>query len=611
MNIGTKILLLFILGAVVPLVVSHFFVITSATTMIETSVSKELLSLSSNYSGRVEEQIERSLADVSIATNMVPFESFPAEDLHRALEIPYRQLPGVAVVALFDEEGKAVAAPYYLAGQAAKSLGRDSVSEVDLEVFAVNVPLRLALSAEVAIGPIYRSAYGVPRMAIAKAFPLSDGEHSWVLVVEISLEKICGVVAGGLEDKGRQVWIVDMEGQLVCNPTNGKDDPQKTVQSAGQVLEMPVASVQRLRSGTPEAVLAVVSDIDATNWRILIEQSEKIALAPVRLSLKWAALWVAIALVIAMGGGALFARGLTSPIARLEKAATDIAGGDYDRRIVIESTDEIGRLAGAFNLMSAEIKTWNTELTERVDERTRALREAQEQIIQTQKLAAVGELGSGVAHEINNPLTGVIGNAQLLRMEAQPGSEMAEGLDDIIGNARRVAEVVSVLLRFTQSQSSEKMKPVDGKDLLENVLNMFSGRIAEREAEIETFVGPDIRLIANEGDIRLALHHLIDNALAAIDDGGLIGFRIEKVDGGAIQITIKDNGSGMKEEVRTRVFDPFYTTNSPGSGSQGLGLPMVHRIVEEHDGKIVLDSEVGTGTTITIYLPGAARLSKD
>jgi signal transduction histidine kinase len=306
----------------------------------------------------------------------------------------------------------------------------------------------------------------------------------------------------------------------------------------------------------------------------------------------------------------VLARGLTRPISELEEASARIAGGDYDRVLEVQSKDEVGRLAEAFNHMTAEVRAWNTELTERVEERTKALREAQEQIMQTQKMAAVGELGAGVAHEINNPLTGVIGTAQLMQLDAEPGSEFAESLNTIISNSRRVADVVDALLKFSQSQVSPDLKPLDLGDAFDQAINMFAGRFEERGIEVARQVQKGCMVNAIDSDVQLAFHHLIDNALKAMAEGGTLTIDLAKVEGGAIRVEIGDTGPGMSEEVRERVFDPFYTTAPPGSGAKGLGLTLVQRVVAEHQGRIVLDSAEGEGTRVTLYFPGAAKLSK-
>ncbi len=611
MRIRTKILLLFTIGAVVPLLTSHFFATRMVTASIRERISQNLSHTVELAADRVGDHVERSIKELSLVVDAVPFESFPAEDLPRALEIPYRQLPGATIIALLDETGKAVAPPYHKSANEAALLGRKEVKPADLAAFANNVPLKLALSAEVALGPVYLSSGGAPRMVMAKAYQLSDGQTSWVLAVEISLAEVCALVAAHGRKDTRHARIVDIQGRVVCGSNTERRTDLGQFFRADFLEQMTEARAATYENEAGELVLGVVDDVEITGWRFLLEQPENLAMEPVKKTFYWTALWVVVALGIALGGGVILSQELTKPIADLEDAAARIAGGDYEQTLDIRSRDEVGRLAKAFNHMTAEVRAWNTELTERVEERTRALREAREQIIQTQKLAAVGELGSGVAHEINNPLAGVIGMAQLIQSEAAPDSEIAKGLDTIISDARRVAEVVDVLLRFSQTQLAPEMQTVDTAQIVESALGMFSSRLDERGIAVKTTLDKNCKVFAREADLRLALNHVIDNALRVMPEGGRLQVEVGHVDGGAVQIAFIDSGPGMSEDVRTRAFDPFFTTSLPGSGSRGLGLSLVHQVVTEHDGRVVLDSKTGQGTRVNIYLPGAARLSRD
>jgi signal transduction histidine kinase len=608
MKIRTKLLLLLALGTLVPLLLSHFFsgrmVASSMTGLIRDGLSRT----TSQVAGRTDDQIQWIVRELAMVVEAIPFESFPPEDLPRALEIPYRQLSYATVVALLDENGRALAPPFSLSGKEAEALGREPVNEDDLARLAEHVPLKLALSATVAFGPVYSSAVsGTPRMVAATAFPVSGGEQRWVLAVEITLVDICKLI-DELDIPGQQrSALMDLRGHPVCG--NAEE------------MRAPLADADRIRAMAPGEVAehsgpdgvgyhGAVAEVGVTGWRLLLEQPQDLALAPVVRALQWTAVWVAVALLIAAFGGIVLARGLTRPLSELEEASTRIAGGDYDRVLEVRSKDEVGRLAEGFNRMTAEIRAWNAELTARVEERTKALREAQEQILQTQKLAAIGELGAGVAHEINNPLTGVIGTAQLMQLDAEPGSEAAESVETIISNAQRVAEVVDALLKISQSQVSPDMKPIDPALVLERAVALFAGRLEEAGIQVQRDVEQGTTIHAVDTDVQLAFHNLVENAFKALSGGGTIKLEVAKVEGGAVRVAVSDDGPGMPEDVRERVFDPFYTTAAPGSGSKGLGLTLVQRVATEHQARIVLDSSESEGTTVTLYFPGVAKLSK-
>jgi signal transduction histidine kinase len=347
-----------------------------------------------------------------------------------------------------------------------------------------------------------------------------------------------------------------------------------------------------------------------SNWWLLLEQTQEELAAAMWRQVRWTFIWIVVALAIVVGGGIFFSKALTRPLAELHQAVAAIADGDYSKSIEIHSSDEVGSLSKAFNHMRSEIEQWNLELVARVEERTRDLKEAREQILHTQKMAAVGELGSGVAHEINNPLTSAMGTAQLLLDGVEPESEMADGLNDIVDSCNRVAAVVEALLRFSQTEAKQGMQTVDIAGVIYDLLFTKLVRLEKRNIMVDSEIDEKCRVIGHEPDLRLALSHLFDNAMNAMENGGNLNVTIQPIEGGAVGITVNDTGIGMTEEVRLRAFEPFYSTRPSGSGSGGLGLPLVHRVVNDHNGRVVIDSIPNKGTTVSIYLPGATQLSR-
>ena len=260
MKIRTKILLLFTLGAVVPLLLSHFFATRMVSASIRGRIAENLSHSVELAAGRIGDHVERSIKELSLIVDAVPFESFPANDLHRALEIPYRQLPGATTVAILDESGKAMAPPYYKPVKEAEALGRDSVHKADLRTFGKNVPLNLALAAEVALGPIYPSSSGTPRMVIAKAFPLADGHAKWVLAVEFSLGDICKLVTAHGRPETRTARVIDVKGRVVCGSFENSFSALKPYGQADQLARMKSAQPVTYVGDQGESVLGVIHE---------------------------------------------------------------------------------------------------------------------------------------------------------------------------------------------------------------------------------------------------------------------------------------------------------------------------------------------------------------
>ncbi|MCK9461831.1 MAG: HAMP domain-containing histidine kinase [Proteobacteria bacterium] len=606
MKIRTKILLLLILGVLVPLLLSHHFIAKQTKATMARLVEQDLAGEATRIAGSVGARLSWAAEALRLVVRSVPFESFTREEVKSALALPYRQLSDATLVALLDESGRAVAEPYRPGDEEAALLGRAPVSDRDVEVFSRNVPHGLALTAQIAFGPAYRSDEGEPRMVAAASFPVAGGSKRWVLAVELSMLGVCETVVRPGDETGKTCLLVDARGYSICSP---KEEEWRPLSDAAAFLGIEAKSVAK-RSAAAGTQLRAADEVAVTGWRVVVQQSEEAVMEPVTRSTRWILMWTGIVLVIAVVGGVFLSRGLTGPLAELEQASQKLAAGAYEHVLPVRSEDEVGNLARSFNRMTAEIRAWNAELKSRVEARTRELKEAQLQVLRSQKLAAVGELGAGVAHEINNPLTGVLGLAQLARAEAEPGSELAATLDQIAANARRVAEVVDVLLRFSQTQVSPDMSPVEPRRVLEQTIAMYANRLVERGIRVEWRVEPDCTVPAVEGDLRIAFGHLVDNAVRAMPRGGHLGLSVGRVEGGAVRIAVSDDGIGMSEETLLRAADPFFTTEPPGSGSRGLGLWIASSVAEEHGGRIVMESAVGRGTTATMYFPGKVRISK-
>jgi signal transduction histidine kinase len=578
MRIRTKILLLVILGAVVPLLISHLLAGRMIAGSMRQLITDGLAAQAAQIAGRIDERLAGTARQLELATEAVPFESFAPEDLGRALQIPYRQLADATVVVLLSGQGRALAPPYHPDERTARLLGREPVADGDLERLSAHLPLGAARQGGTALGAVYRSGSGEPRLAVAAGFPVAGGQEAWVLAAELDLAGACELVAA-VSGAG----LADGEGRPVCAAPADVEDAE---------------------------LIEVTAEVPSAGWRLSVRHPASSVLAPLWRATTWSAVWAAVALLIAVIGGGILARGITAPLSELERAAERVAGGDYDHRVAVRGRDEAGRLAAAWNAMTAEIRAWNAELNARVEARTRELREAQEQIVQSRKLAAVGELGAGVAHEINNPLTAVLGLAQLAQAEAEPGGELHATLGDIVANAHRVAEVVEVLLRFSQSQAGTARERVEPAGILDAVAGLFSGRLEERRVQVERDFAPGCEILGSTRDLEVAFVQLLDNAVRAMPGGGTLRLEVARVEGGAVRVTVADTGGGMTAGIRERALDPFFTTEPPGSGSRGVGLTVVQRVVDEHGGRIVLDSAPGEGTAARLYFPGVAKLSK-
>ena len=223
-------------------------------------------------------------------------------------------------------------------------------------------------------------------------------------------------------------------------------------------------------------------------------------------------------------------------------------------------------------------------------------------LTQSEKLAAVGQLAAGVAHEINNPLTAIIANAQILHRELPSNHDLQESVDLIARAGARAAQVVRNLLDFARKEEY-RLGLTDLNETVERALELIQHEFLARGVGLKFDPDPDLpSILASQDHLQSVWLNLLLNAMDALDKTpGEINVNTQQV-GDEIQITVTDNGKGIPPENMTRIFEPFYTTKAPGRGT-GLGLSVSHRIIKQHGGHIRVESQVGLGSKFTVILP--------
>ena len=317
-------------------------------------------------------------------------------------------------------------------------------------------------------------------------------------------------------------------------------------------------------------------------------------------------------LALAIGLGLVIVRIVGRPLSRLVEATRRIARGEVSVRVEASSRDEIGELARSFNRMAedlektrAELEEERRELERRVVARTEELSRAQQTLVHAEKMTAVGQLVAGVAHELNNPLTVVLGYAGLLA-ERNRDPAIQKKLEMLAAAAESSRKIVQNLLAFARKKKPERAR-LDVNDVVQKTLSLRSYHLRTEKIAVDTRLDP--RLPATWADaqqIQQVVLNLLVNAEQAIEASGhgdRIGFTTRAVEGG-IDLVVEDNGPGIPPEVRSRIFEPFFTTKEVGKGT-GLGLSICYGIVAEHGGEIRVESEPGQFTRFTLNLPVA------
>ena len=292
----------------------------------------------------------------------------------------------------------------------------------------------------------------------------------------------------------------------------------------------------------------------------------------------------------------LTGRLVLKPVNKIIQATHRVAAGDLEHAITVSQKDEIGRLAESFNDM------------------TRKLAEAQRQLFQADKLASVGRLAAGVAHEINNPLTGVLTYSSFLLSRVGKDTELRSDLEVIVRETKRCREIVKGLLDFARQSTPEK-RLEHPHEIIKQASAIVQNQLSIHKARIELHLAdevPEIRADVNQ--LEQVLVNLFVNAGdAMLDGGGVITVRTssrppdDEYESGVVTITVSDTGVGIPKSHLDKIFDPFFTTK--GQKGNGLGLAIVWGIIHEHGGRIDVDSDVGVGTTFRITLPISTDVS--
>ncbi|MFI4938969.1 MAG: sensor histidine kinase [Burkholderiales bacterium] len=321
----------------------------------------------------------------------------------------------------------------------------------------------------------------------------------------------------------------------------------------------------------------------------------------------------------------LFVSGFVSrlvyrPLRDLETGSKRLSSGNLSQLIPVRSHDEFGEVAESFNAMTvalknsqSELREWGHTLEQKVEERTKQLRIAQAETTRTEKLASVGLFASGIAHELNNPLTGVLTFSHLVRKKMPDGSQDAEDLDLVIRETKRCATIIRRLLDFAREKKPEK-KFTDLNKIIEETKRIVEQPASLNNIRITVDLDRELPQIWIDADqIQQVIMNMLVNAQHAIGNGGGITVETRCVSGlrhpepgvkayPMVEIAITDSGCGISEENLQRIFDPFFTTKEVGKGT-GLGLSVSHGIIQSHGGAIEVESKVGEGTTFYIYLP--------
>ena len=309
--------------------------------------------------------------------------------------------------------------------------------------------------------------------------------------------------------------------------------------------------------------------------------------------------------------GLVLSQNIARPILKLRNFTQEVAAGNLDQQMALTRSDEIGELADAFDGMTLRLRERTREAerlyaeavqrNQELVETNEQLRTTQMQLVQSEKLAAVGQLTAGIVHDVKNPLTVIKGMAELMLTEGELPVDVTDEITLIRDSALKANTILSDLLTFAR-QSTPDLTERDMRDTVEAALRLtaFPLRKAHIQVSRDLPAAP-VMMVYDNQQIEQVLVNLITNAVQAMPDGGRLNVSLSQSQAG-VAIAVQDSGIGIPAENLSRIFDPFFTTKPEGEGT-GLGLSVGYGIISNHSGRIDVDSTPGEGTTFTILLP--------
>ena len=594
-RLSRRLLRWFLLFSLIPLLVSNTIGYVKARQIIQRLVDRYLAAVAEVEARHVEDQMERHLLALEMVTAGNEFlaaallrleGSPPSNDMQEVASAPVvREYLAGKLAGLAGVEGLYLAAPD---GTVLLTVGRVEPVQPVAAGAGSGIGFSMPGFAQMADAPdgSARFRLAVPIWEDGRPIGLLGG-----VVGRGSLGAFLGIpphLAGTVES-----FIVDERGRpvFVSHP-HGPVNYARPL--ATPLARAPLGSHAHYPDREGREVVGTVVGIPGLPWRYVTEVPAADALGPLWF-LRWLsglleALLIAVLVVTAW----LVSRGMVAPIRRLVGATRRVTEGDLQARVAVSGSDEIGELGHAFNEMAAELaQAW---------ERVRELH--RREIERAQLLATVGELASGVAHEIKNPVVGISNGLDLVRRRIPPDPAVEPIMDEMARQLRRIEGAVRDLLTFARP-AAPTLVPAEANELVRRAARLVLPAAEHAGVRIDFRLAPALpELRVDDEQIRQALVNLMMNAVQATTAGGQVTVST-RVRDGAPEIEVKDDGRGITPDDLAHIFKPFFTTRHSGTG---LGLPISRDIVERHGGRIEVHSSVGRGSTFTVVLPAPTPL---
>jgi two-component system, NtrC family, sensor kinase len=384
-----------------------------------------------------------------------------------------------------------------------------------------------------------------------------------------------------------RVALLDAQGGVLLSSTSGAPANALEPSSDARLI------VSQVQSGRERFIVGAANSAVAP-VRLVVDVPQSVAAlteAPLLEQLFVVGLLLASAAILV---GIWIAARLSRPLESLAVVASEVGAGKFNVPIDVYGRDEVGSLATAFRTMVA-----------RLADRDEKLRVAHSALVQSEKMAAIGQLSAGLAHEVKNPLAGILGFAQLSRRKLSDPEAVRRNLDVIERETRRCSEIIGNLMQFARKDRALKQE-VEINHAVQQAIAIVDHQLSLKKVKIVKDLAEGLpRVLGNANQIEQALINLMINSQQAMVDGGTVTVRSAHGDG-LVQVSVEDTGPGVAPELRQTIFEPFFTTKPVGQGT-GLGLSVTYGLIKDHGGDIVVDDAPSGGARFVVNLPAMAE----
>jgi signal transduction histidine kinase len=597
-----KLLIVFLCLSILPLLVAGYQLIRVGDDYIQKQIIGVKLGIAQKVAANVTSYIEDKKNTLQIVHKSSDFLTMNPRRQSDIMGNVMNAYPMFMHMAVIDLNGREISSVNRM-GQSSQPMGEEMQA------------LKQVKSLGEYIGPVSHSPEGYPQMTIGVPIEQIPGRPIGVLLGMVNLIDLSSLVKDLVIDKKGYVYIVDMaQKHLIAHPdvqTLLSSDPPPEVRAAELAPEESANGAIEFSDQSGRRFLATFATVPKLNWRVFVQQPTDEAYAASKEMRNEIFKVLVVVILITLSLGIMLSRVIVGRVHTLQRAMEQVGEGNFDVPQVPASNDEFGALTEKFlwmanslkdktlKLVSAqrELQKWNSELEKRVQERTRDLKEAQDQLIAQEKLAALGQMASVVGHELRNPLA-VMNNAVYLlktKLAQETDPKVAKHLNIIEGEIVKSNAIIRDVLDFSRNRALT-LTPQTLDELVEKAIERIQ-MPANVSLKKDLQLG-NLQVPLDEDEIRQVLVNLMENACQAMTSGGTLIVGTKSYTD-YVEIVIADTGCGIPQEHLNKIFAPFFTTKSRGTG---LGLAVVKKIIERHQGVIQVRSKIGEGTAFHIQL---------